>query len=85
MALLKAAETRSRQRIDDSQIGELNRLKELVDALEERIEKSMTELQLREEIKPPAPAGESTWSVDSGHLSQEIDAYLGNATPLVGK
>ncbi len=33
VALLKAAETRSRHRIDDSQLGELNRIKALVDAL----------------------------------------------------
>jgi chromosome segregation ATPase len=85
VALLKAAETRSRQRIDDSQLGELNRIKELVDALEERIEKSMTELQLREEIKPTAPVSEPSWTVESGQLSREIDDYLGTTTPVAGK
>lgn len=85
VALLKAAETKSRQRIDDAQLGELNRIKELVDALEERIEKSMTELQLREEIKPQAPATETSWTVDSVHLSSEIDDYLKGTSPVAGK
>jgi chromosome segregation ATPase len=80
VALLKAAETRSRHRLDDSQLGELNRLKELVDSLEERIEKSMTELQLREEIKPPAPSPLPGSYGDSGTLSQEIEEYLSRSS-----
>jgi chromosome segregation ATPase len=77
VALLKAAEARSRHRIDDTQLGELSRVKELVDSLEERIEKSMTELQLREDIKASAPTASPSWSISSGSLAQEIDSYLG--------
>jgi hypothetical protein len=76
VALLKAAEARSRHRIDDTQLGELTRIKELVDSLEERIEQSMTELQLREEIKVTQPTSGPSFSVSSTGLAQEIDSYL---------
>jgi chromosome segregation ATPase len=76
VALLKAAEARSRHRIDDSQLTELSRVKELVDGLEERIEKSMTELQLREDIKASAPTSSPSFSVSTTGLAQEIDSYL---------
>jgi len=76
VALLEAAEARSRHRIDDSQLTELNRVKELVDGLEERIEKSMTELQLREDIKASQPTASPSFSSSTSGLAQEIDSYL---------
>jgi len=79
VALLKAAEARSKHRIDDTQLSELSRVKELVDGLEERIEKSMTELQLREEIKGTQPTASPSFPVSSSGLVQEIDSYLSSS------
>ena len=76
--LLKAAEARNKYRIEDGQLTELSKVKELVDSLEKRIETSMTELQLRSEGKPAAelkaPAVPASTS-----LTSEIDSYLSGA------
>lgn len=77
VALLKAAEARSKAKLSDSQIGELNQIKELVDGLEQRIETSVTELQLREEIKAATPATTNPASQTNAGLTQEIDDYFG--------
>jgi septation ring formation regulator EzrA len=82
--LLKAAEARNKYRLDDSQLTELAKVKEIVDGLEKRIETSMTELQLRSETKADtkAPATFKT----SGNLTQEIDSYLsGSESEVAGK
>jgi chromosome segregation ATPase len=73
LELLKAAEARNKYRLEDGQLTELAKVKELVDGLEKRIETSMTELQLRTDSKPEykAPAFKT-----SGNLTQEIDGYL---------
>jgi chromosome segregation ATPase len=85
VAVLKAAEARTKCRIDDGQLTELARVKELVDSLEQRIDTSMTELQLREEIRSgtqptSAPAIHSNTS-----LTQEIDDYLGEGDRIASE
>jgi chromosome segregation ATPase len=74
IALLRAAETRTKCRIDNGELSELAKVKELVDSLEQQLDTQMTELQLREEIKVTAPAPATTSSTS---IVQEIDAYFG--------
>lgn len=83
VALLRAAEARSKAKLSDSQIGELNQIKELVDSLEQRIETNVTELQLREEIKAAQPTTSAPATGGSVTLSSEIDDYFGKANSKV--
>lgn len=73
VALLKAAEARHRYALNDSQLDDLNRVKELVDQLEKRIDTNLTELELREEIKTKqfSPPRNS-----SATLTEDIDEYF---------
>jgi chromosome segregation ATPase len=79
VALLRAAEARSKAKLSDSQIGELNQIKELIDSLEQRLETSVTELQLREEIKASQPTTSAPATGSNVSLSTEIDEYFGKA------
>lgn len=73
LAVLKAAETRSKKACSDSQLGELAKLKELVDSLEQRIETNMIEVQIREESRSPAPVFPIQ---EGGNITREIDEYF---------
>src|SRR5205823_644252 len=80
VALLRAAEARSKAKLSDSQISELNQIKELVDGLEQRIETNVTELQLREEIKSAQPTTTAPAANSNVGLSAEIEEYFGTKT-----
>ncbi len=71
--ILKAAECRSKKGLDDSQVAELARLKNLVDGLEQRIETNLVEAQMRQEAKPPVAANPA---IAAPVLTKEIDNYL---------
>jgi hypothetical protein len=74
LELLKAAEARNKYRLDDGQLTELARVKELVDSLEKRIETSMTEMQLRSEGKPVETKVPTVPASTS--LTSDIDSYF---------
>jgi chromosome segregation ATPase len=83
--LLKAAEARNKYRLEDGQLTELARVKELVDSLEKRIETSMTELQLRTEGKPVEANKAPAAPASTTSLTSEIDSYLGREGEVAGK
>jgi chromosome segregation ATPase len=75
MEVLKLAEARSKNAVGEEQLHELNELKALVDGLEERVEKQMIVLELRQD----KPAGGSKAAPKSDKsVMQEVDAYFGN-------
>jgi chromosome segregation ATPase len=71
---LKVAQLKARHAGEDFQAPELAHLKELVDSLEDRIETSLIEHKLREDIK----SGEATakTSAPSTNITAEIDTYF---------
>jgi hypothetical protein len=84
LELLKATEARNKFRLDDGQLTELAKVKEIVDSLEKRIETSMTELQLRSDGK--AEAQKAPVLRSSGELTNDIDSYLnGKESEVAGK
>jgi chromosome segregation ATPase len=82
--ILKAAETRSKKWLGDSEIREVAKLKELVDSLERRIETGMTELQLRQDQKA-SPAKAVPMRISTTNLVQEIEVHFGTAKAEVAE
>lgn len=71
---LKVAQMKAKNAGEDFQVPEIAQLKDLVDSLENRIETSLIEHQLREEIK----SGDKTTSkaVTNSNISVEIETYF---------
>jgi len=72
---LKVAQLKARNAGEDFQVPEIAQLKELVNSLESRIETSMIEHQLREDIKQGDKAA-STPVTSSTNIASEIDNYF---------
>lgn len=78
LEVLKLAEARSKNGVQDEQLHELNQLKTLVDGLEERIEKQMIILELKKDQEDrPASGGSRIAPKDGRSVMQEVDAYFG--------
>ena len=73
---LKVAQLKARNAGEDFQVPELAQLKELVSSLEVRIETSLIEHQLREDIKQGDKAASKPASVPSTNIANEIDNYF---------
>lgn len=71
---LKVAQMKAKHAGEDFQVPEIAQLRELVDSLEGRIETSLIEHQLRDEIK----AGEKTTSkaTANSNISSDIETYF---------
>lgn len=77
LEVLKLAEARSKHAVNEQQIEELNQLKELVDGLEQRVEKQMIILELKKDQDTKA-GGAKASARDNRTVSNEVDAYFGN-------
>ena len=71
---LKVAQMKAKHAGEDFQVPEISQLRELVDSLENRIETSLIEHQLREDLK----AGDKTTTkpVTSSNISSDIEIYF---------
>jgi chromosome segregation ATPase len=71
---LKVAQLKAKHAGEDFQVAEVAQLRELVDSLEGRIETSLIEHQLREEIKVGEKA--TVRPTSSGNITAEIESYF---------
>lgn len=72
---LKVAQMKAKHAGEDFQIPEIAQLRELVDSLENRIETSLIEHQLREDIKTGEKAAASK-TTSSSNISSDIELYF---------
>lgn len=71
---LKVAQLKARHAGEDFQVPEISQLRELIDSLEGRIETSLIEHQLREDVKTEKSSTRTT--VPNTNITAEIDNYF---------
>lgn len=71
---LKVAQLKAKHAGEDFQVPEIGQLRELIDSLENRIETSLIEHQLREEIKSTDKT--SSKAVTPSNISSDIETYF---------
>jgi chromosome segregation ATPase len=77
---LKVAETRNRSKLQGDQLADLAQLKTLVESLENRIETTLIEHQLRQQERPAVEGKkDAAGSRAMPNLTQEIDSHLSDA------